>query len=167
MHPINKATLLPIIFILSFHVGNTQTVNDPLTWRIEAPVGDHMVRGAASALRIKASIRDGWHVYGVGQPAGGPTPLTIALEHNAIAQARGRISTSAAIRAHDASFDLVTDVYTHDFNITLPMLIQKDAAFGEGTIPVSIHYQSCSNRTCMPPRTIHLNAPIRVVATME
>lgn len=167
MHPLSKATLFSIIFLLCFREGDCQTVNDPVTWGVEATTGDHTVPGVTTTVRAAATIRDGWHVFGIGQPPGGPTPLKIALEHNAVARAGGQVSTSAAIRAHDASFNLVTEVFTHEFNITLPIVIQKNAAVGEGTIPVSIHYQSCSDRTCMPPRTIHLNAPMRALATME
>lgn len=155
---LTSAILLP-----GYSLGHSQLPADPVQWSVGNGSGDPVHRGATKILVVEAHIKDGWHVYGSAQLEGGPTPLKASLEENPIASLSGKIDGSEPLRLHDASFDLETTVYKTAFSLKFPVRLKSDAPSGNGAIPVSIRYQSCSDRTCMPPKTVHLSIPVNVV----
>jgi DsbC/DsbD-like thiol-disulfide interchange protein len=113
-------------------------------------------------VALSAEIQDGWHVYGLGQLPGGPTPLRVTIDENEIVQATGNVTGSAPQKKHDPSFDLETQLYTHSFALQVPTEVKPHTANGKQLIPVNVHFQACSERICLPPRTVHLSVPIEI-----
>jgi hypothetical protein len=65
------------------------------------------------------------------------------------------------------SFDLETRFYTHSFTVKLPVRLigpKGGRVAGRQLIPVSVHFQTCSDRECQPPTTVHLSVPVDVPA---
>jgi thiol:disulfide interchange protein len=87
-------------------------------------------------LRISGSIEQGWHVYAMQQFAGAPA------------------GTEPQTR-HDPGFDLDTPFYSQAFTVKVPL-------HGEiaGPVPVSVRFQACSDRECLPPKTLQLQAAL-------
>ena len=104
----------------------------------------------------------GWNVYGLVQPSGGPTPRHVALDDNEAAQAAGAVSGTAPTRKHDPSLDLETQVYTRSFILHLPVQVKQHPAAGKQSVSVSVRFQACSDRICLPPRTVHVPVPIEI-----
>jgi DsbC/DsbD-like thiol-disulfide interchange protein len=119
--------------------------------------------GDRVSLEVKADIQDGWHVYGFNQAADGPTPLHIAVEESDIVQSAGAISGTKPTKQRDASFGLDTETYTHSLVLDLPVQVRSNAKTGNQSVPVSVPFQSCNDHICLPPKTVHLVAPIEVV----
>jgi Disulphide bond corrector protein DsbC len=165
MRLLSASVLMSAILLPSCVPGHSQLPTDIVQWRVDEDSSHSVHRGAISALRVDAHIKEGWHVYGSAQLEGGPTPLKASLEENPIASLSGKIDGSEPLKLHDTSFNLETTAYKTDFFLTIPVRLKSDAPSGVGAIPVSIRYQSCSDRTCMPPKTIHLRIPVSVVAT--
>ncbi|WP_182276572.1 protein-disulfide reductase DsbD domain-containing protein [Granulicella sp. 5B5] len=120
--------------------------------------------GQHSSLEITAVIQDGWHVYALTQVAGGPMPLRIGIGHNPTVELDGKITGSTPSKQHDPSFDLETQTYSHGFTVTAPLKVKRDAPAGNASVPVSIRFQACSDRTCLPPRTVQISVPLEVAA---
>lgn len=116
--------------------------------------------GNATNLELSGAIEDGWHVYALTQPPGGPTALRVTVDDNEIAQAVGTPSGTSPQKRRDPSFGLETRFYTHSFTIRLPVQLKQPAAAGNQLIPVSVRFQTCSDRECQPPTTIHLSVPV-------
>jgi hypothetical protein len=113
---------------------------------------------AASALDLSATVQEGWHVYAATQLPGGPTPLQVTLGEGAGARLQGVASGTVPLKRHDTSFDLDTEFYTKAFTVHLPVVwhASRDTlAF----LPVVVRYQTCSDRECLPPKTIQLSVP--------
>lgn len=121
--------------------------------------------GEHSSLEVAAVIQDGWHVYALTQVAGGPTPLRISIGDNRVVELDGKISGSAPSQQHDSSFDLETQTYSHSFTVTVPLKVKQDAPTGDASVPVSVRFQACSDRTCLPPRTVQISVPLQVSTT--
>jgi hypothetical protein len=119
--------------------------------------------GSDAALELTADVRAGWHVYAFTQPPGGPTSLRVTVDENTVAQAAGAPIGTVPEMKHDPSFDLETRFYTHSFVLHIPVHVNRVAA-GRRWIPVSVRFQACSDRECLPPRTVHLAVPIEVLA---
>jgi DsbC/DsbD-like thiol-disulfide interchange protein len=135
-----------------------QTVN----WTVTASPAEAVKQGGRVTLTLRGEIADGWHVYALKQLPNGPTPLRVTLDQNAVAVASGAPAGSPATRIHDPGFDLDTQYYSHAFSVTLPLQLAAHAAGGPQQIPVSVRFQTCNDRICQPPKTVHLSAAVSV-----
>ena len=120
--------------------------------------------GDAATLELSGTIKDGWHVYALTQLAGGPTALRVTVDDNQVALAAGDPSGTPPHKHHDPSFGLETKFYTHAFTIRVPVQLKPQPGNGRQTIPVSVRFQSCSDRECQPPTTVHLVVPVDVTS---
>jgi hypothetical protein len=156
-------------------LGATLTLGGPRTARADTPIQSEdgrvqwaaalssspVVKGGDSAtLELTGSIKDGWHVYALTEPAGGPTALRVTVDDNPVALAAGDPSGTAPHKHHDPSFGLETKFYTHAFTIRVPVRLKQQPGSGRQTIPLSVRFQSCSDRECQPPTTVHLIVPV-------
>jgi DsbC/DsbD-like thiol-disulfide interchange protein len=143
--------------------GSAQVPNQTVQWvaTVAAPGGAK--HGDAATLELSGEIQDGWHVYALTQPAGGPTALRVTLDDNTVADAAGTPSGSTPQKRHDPSFGLETRFYTHSFTVRLPVQLKQQSDGGRQLIPISVRFQTCSDRECQPPTTIHLSVPIDVL----
>ena len=120
--------------------------------------------GDAATVQVSGTIKDGWHVYALSQPAGGPTALRVTVDDNQVALATGAPSGTPPQKRHDPSFGLETKFYTHAFTIQVPVQLKQQPGAGRQNIPVSVRFQSCSDRECQPPTTVHLTVPVDVIS---
>jgi hypothetical protein len=116
-----------------------------------------------ATLELAAQVQSGWHVYGLSQPPGGPIPLRVTLDDDRLGRLADAPSGTAPEQTHDPRFNLDTQFYTHAFTVHVPVQVSQQAAAGRQLIPVSIRFQTCSDRECQPPKTIHLSVPIEVL----
>lgn len=114
-------------------------------------------------MEISGEIQDGWHVYALTQPAGGPTPMRITVDDNQFALAAGEPSGTAPHKKHDRSFGLETQFYTHSFIVRLPVRVKEQPVAGRQVVPLSVRFQSCSDRECLPPTTVRLSVAVDVL----
>jgi hypothetical protein len=138
---------------------------DAVHWTLSAKSTGTITPGSAATLDLSGDVQDGWHVYGFEQHAGGPTPLRVTIDENAVATAVGALSGPGAQKVQDSHFGFETQLYTHPFIVHLPVRLSRDLAPGRQLIPVSVRFQACSDRECLLPRTVHLSVPIDVLAT--
>jgi DsbC/DsbD-like thiol-disulfide interchange protein len=158
----NIRVYLVLTFILCA-VGPAQAPLQPVSWTASASVESDLKRGSRTTLDVKAEIQDGWHVYGLHQAADGPTPLHIAVDENEVVQNSGVINGTRPLKQRDASFGVETETYTHSLVLHLPVQVKQHAAAGNQSVPVSVRFQSCNDRICLPPKTVHLAVPIAVL----
>lgn len=106
-------------------------------------------------LRISGSIEQGWHVYAMQQLPGGPTPFRVTLAPNQGLTIAGAPAGTEPQTRHDPGFDLDTPFYSQAFTVKVPL-------HGEiaGPVPVSVRFQACSDRECLPPKTLQLQAAL-------
>ena len=134
----------------------------PVQWTGTIAAKAPIEPGRKATIKVAADIQEGWHVYGLAQPSGGPTPLRVVLDENEVVLTAGAVSGTAPVRKHDASFDLDTQVYTGSFILHVPVVVRQHPAAGKQSVSVSVRFQACSDRICLPPRTVHVSAPIEV-----
>ena len=143
-------------------VAISQGPIQPVQWTGSIATKTPIEPGRKATIEVAADIQDGWHVYGLDQVAGGPTPLHLALDPNEVVQAAGAIKGTAPVKRHDSSFDLETQVYTHSFTLQVPVQVKQHPAAGKQAVSVSVHFQACSDHICLSPRTVHVTVPIEI-----
>jgi DsbC/DsbD-like thiol-disulfide interchange protein len=133
----------------------------PVTWTLTANPSDAKP-GDALTVDLNAELDSGWHVYGLNQLEGGPTPLKITVDPNSPAQLAGTPSGTPPVKQHDTSFDLDTETFLHPFTLHVPLRLKPNMPPGSQDITLNVRFQACNDHVCLPPKTIHLTASVRV-----
>jgi hypothetical protein len=130
---------------------------DTVSWTV-APL-DIAKKSSHAVLTLHGTAAAGWHVYSLKQLPLGPTSLVATVAVNDVAVADGAATGSAPTKFHDPAFDLVTQFYTGQFTLTVPVRLKAQVGAGQA-IPVDVRFQTCNGRICQPPKTVHLFAPV-------
>lgn len=137
--------------------------DNPVTW--SARVSTTVIRpGAAIDVAITGTAEDEWHVYAVTQGPGGPVPTTIGIPNDSPFSRNGPIRSPEPVTAFDPNFDIQTETYDGTFVLTLPLRLAADAPGHAATLRIAVGFQACTNRLCLPPRTVLLTLPVRWTA---
>ena len=140
----------------------SQVPVQPVQWTGAVAPKTAVRAGANIVIELSAAVQEGWHVHGLAQLPGGPTPLRVTLDTNAFVQTAGAPTGSSPVKKHDTAFDLDTEVYNGRFDLNLPARVNPHSSAGRDLIPVSVRFQACNDRVCLPPRTVHLSVPIEI-----
>jgi thiol:disulfide interchange protein len=131
--------------------------DDPVAWSAKA-VTKGLRPGATFDVAITGVADEEWHVYSVTQGPGGPIPTTIAV--------RPPFARSGAIRgpdpasAFDPNFEIKTETYDGTFTLVVPTRLRPDAPGSAATLRIDVNFQACTNRLCLPPKTVTMAVPV-------
>jgi hypothetical protein len=143
-------------------VAVAQSSLETVHWTASLESTGAIRQGGEAIVTLSAAVEEGWHVYSFKQLQGGPIPLRVTLETNEVATADGAPSGTEPEKMHDPRFGLDTQLYSHAFTLHLPVRWASPLTAGQHVIPVSVRFQTCSDRECQPPRTIRLSVPVDV-----
>lgn len=110
--------------------------------------------GNTAELVFTADIAEGWVVYGLQLPDGGPRPTRVVVEKCTGAKIDGPLHETTPYReSYDTLFELVMKSYSRKAVLTLPV---KTVSY-----PINISgyiiYQASNGRTCTPPTRHRFN----------
>ena len=92
----------------SFGGTGFEEVRVAISAEIQAKAG-----GPEGELTVKAKILDGWHIYSITQPKGGPMPTKLALQSNPKIELTGPYQVEPAPSIHkDPDFDVPSEEHT-------------------------------------------------------
>jgi hypothetical protein len=128
---------------------------DPIAWKVaESPV--QAQPGAVVKLRIQATIGAGWHLYALKEIPGGPKPTRFTVE--APAELAGKVEAPDPLVAEDSNFNAEVEYYEESAEFAVP--VRLPAKLPERVV-VRVRYQSCSDKECLPPKTVELSVAVR------
>lgn len=143
-----KRYLLAIIATLAVISGIQAQILKPVTWSSSVEMNDER----NGRLIFKANIDEGWHLYGIVLPDGGPNPTTFTFDKVEGMTLNGDITPS---RKPHEQVDMVfhlklnwwedkVDFY-QDFTLNEPN--------GAYLVEASVRFQGCNDGSCIPPST--------------
>ena len=59
--------------------------------------------------------------------------------------------------------DKPVSVYTGDFDLVTKFKVPPNAPMGPGVISAKLRYQACTERMCLPPKTVDVSVPVEIV----
>ena len=122
---------------------------DPIQWTlssdfVKAPAGSSV------PLHLKATFQEGWHLYSLTTPKGGPIPTTAELaEHPAVKSSK--LYQPPPNRQFDNNFNLDTETFEKAVDFPITADLAPDAK-GAIELTANVRYQACNERQCLPPR---------------
>src|SRR5208282_6052579 len=76
----------------------------------------------------------------------------------------GSIGGPPPKKAYDPNFEMETESYEGTVDFSLPLVVEAKAASGTKNVALDVRFQVCNETTCLPPKTVHLSAPVKIVA---
>jgi DsbC/DsbD-like thiol-disulfide interchange protein len=111
---------------------------------------------ASVSVSLSATIQDGWHVYALSQPSGGPTPLRVTVPAGAPYALQAPVAETKVTRHQDPAFKMEAVYYQNAVDLSVDL--KKQGAAGSAPVPIDVRFQACNDRLCLPPYTAHLTA---------
>lgn len=143
-----------VMLIAAISIVLTAQAQSPVRWRTTVK----MTSETEGVVTIKALISDGWHLYGLQMPEGGPKPTSFDFSGS------NGIKTDGEIRPSESPIEQVDPLFGKklswwDRNVAFTqnfiLIDKKDAR-----VKVSISYMSCNGESCTPPKSESVSAPI-------
>jgi thiol-disulfide isomerase/thioredoxin len=156
----NRLGFLTVVLFLSAIGVSAQDLN-PIRWTLKTAVTT-VKPNETFKVQVVASIDDGWHLYSPEQPSGGPIPTRIGMPANQPFKPSGEIENPAPEVEFDPNFNLDTQFYSREAIFVLPAAADKGTAPGKHTLSVTAFFQTCNDKTCLPPKTVKLTKDIEV-----
>lgn len=139
-----KKVITTISFLIAIVIAASAQMVDPITWSVRL----EKVSDTEGIVRFDASIEDGWHLYGLSLPAGGPRPTAITFNHVDGVEIGEVTPSRKPIEKVDMVFHLKLSWWNSDVSFTAPY---KITSADPGAITGTITYQGCNDETCIAP----------------
>ena len=122
---------------------------DPIQWTLTSDVAKAPA-GSSVPLHLKATFQEGWHLYSLTTPKGGPIPTTAELAENPAVKS-AQLYQPPPNRQFDKNFNLDTETFEKQVDLPLTANLAPDAK-GSVELTANVRYQACNDRQCLPPR---------------
>lgn len=133
-----------ILFLFILSVAVSGEILQPVEWRQVQQTEEKGV-----TLELSATIQDGWHVYGMKIPDGGPIAMEVVLTEVEGARLSGGIHVDGKeITRHDETFDMDLQWYEHALSVRQRIVPEKD---GVWMVKGYVRYMCCDDQSCLPP----------------
>jgi len=139
------------------------SAQDRVVWSAKGP-SKALKQGAKFEVTLTAEISEGWHMYSFTQPPGGPSTSQATLSPEQPFKLAGSIIGVPPHKAYDPNFEMETESYEGTAVFRLPLVVEGIVPPGTRNVAVDVRFQVCNETTCLPPKTLHLSAPARIVA---
>jgi thiol:disulfide interchange protein DsbD len=143
------------IFLISFLFSISSLAQSPIKWDFSAK----KIAGKNYEVHLTASVSQGWHTYSQATPEGGPFPTKIIFNKNPLIVAEGKINeVGNMVIVHDNGFGV--DVHYFSDKVDFVQVI-KLKNIVKTNINGAIEFMACTDKMCLPPKTIPFKIPIK------
>lgn len=117
---------------------------NPTKWEF-----DSKQNGREAELIFKATMEEGWHVYDISLPEGGPIATTISYDDSTLFRFVGDILKSKEpVTVFDENFNLNVSYFGEEVTFTQKIELLSDEPV---TISGNVLFMSCNDENCTPP----------------
>jgi thiol:disulfide interchange protein DsbD len=148
-----NAALFLLASSLSFGQGNVLTIAPP----------EKVTAKAGSTIPVKtvAQLRTGYHCN--SDKPSDEYLIPLKLTWNAAPLEVAEVVYPKPQMEKYAFSEKPLSVYTGDFEIITKFKVPATAAPGPAVLSGKLRYQACTDRMCLPPKTVDVSLPITVV----
>jgi thiol:disulfide interchange protein DsbD len=129
---------------------------NPTRWNLESDVKGRTLKASEKfKAALVAEIEDGWHLYALEQPAGGPIPTTIKTAENVPFKLDGQATSAEPITEFDPNFNIDTKFFKNQARFNIPL--QTTSETNADALAVNVRFQLCNDTVCLPPKTLKVS----------
>jgi thiol:disulfide interchange protein DsbD len=122
---------------------------NPVSWSgptapLQAPPG------GTALLHLRAAIEDGYHLYSLTTPPGGPirTRIRVSASPGIVAAAAYQRKPASML---DPTFQIKVETFSGVTDFLIPFKLAPSLSEGAHRIEITVRYQACSDELCLAP----------------
>ena len=150
--PLILRSLICSLAILAGVATGYAKVKPPVEWRVKSAPSKPLKAGAKFTVTIVGQIDQGWHLYALEEPQGGPVATEIALAEGDPEDLL-HVDEGKPKVLPDPLFDKPTGYFENAAEFTLHLEAPRTTLPGGHSLHVLVRYQSCNDKVCLPPHT--------------
>lgn len=117
----------------------------PVKWEIKLEDSDSSVK----TLLFSAKLDNGWHLYDMNLPEGGPISTSFNYETlKGVKTIGSPIPSKKATTVYDEQFEMNLSWYAHEVSFTQKLEITNPKAF---KVEGYVEFMACNDENCLPP----------------
>ncbi|WP_316812913.1 protein-disulfide reductase DsbD domain-containing protein [Pedobacter heparinus] len=155
--------LIAIGFLLFVSVAKSQ-IYSPLKWSCAVK----KIGKDEAIIYVKGVISDGWHIYSVDQPNGGPLKTNFTFSPSAEYSLIGKVKEPAPMVEFAEVFKI--QVFYFKDSVVFEQKVKLTSMFRRTSLPKGareivvkgkIDYMACTEERCTPPLEMKFSIPIK------
>ena len=153
---------LPWLTISILMLAAASFAQTPANWSLaSADQQKTLKQGETATVDLKADIDEGWHLYALDQPPGGPIATSIKISEGSPFTIAGAIKAPTATVKPDLNFKdandrpLQTKFFEKSVTFSVPLNATADGTLTAASLDVK--FQLCNDVTCLPPKTVRVS----------
>ena len=140
-----RKTIFLILLTFASVIASYSQIFEPVKWSFQLK---NTGKTTADVV-IKATIEEGWHLYGMNIPNDGPRPTNIVFGKLQNAKLEGKIQGLSKLKeVYDPNFDMKLSWYANE-----AIFVQKISFADAAKVSVKgyVEFMSCNDESCLPP----------------
>lgn len=146
-------SLYLFVFALLFTLSAKSQIYAPVKWSYAT----RLSAKTTATVFIKATIDNGWHIYALNLPEGGPKKTSIRFAPSKDYKLISKTVEPKAIRKYDESFHMNVDY--HEKSVVFQQKINISS--GQTVVKGSVSFMSCDAKRCLPEETVNFSIPVK------
>ncbi len=155
-----KVLLIPVIalFVVNFVFAQ---VLDPVKWNFSI----QKISEDTYDLIYNATIENGWHMYGLNIPSGGPVPTSINYSDSSKIELKSNIKLSMEPEVKfDPTFEMDVELFDHQIGFTQRVQLVNP---GTTTVEGYVEFMACDDSRCLPPKEVDFSFKLQKEETAQ
>jgi thiol:disulfide interchange protein len=148
-----------ILSVISSAQGSAEL---PVHWSARPPANP-IRAGSQFEIVIEASIDAGWHIFSATQ-APPPVATSFNLPPGGPFQIAAKPRQPKPKTAFDPNFEIQTEFFTDKAAFWISLKAPDSVTPGDHEISIQARYQACTDRSCLPPQTVPVTIPIKIIS---
>lgn len=129
-------------------------IQNPVKWSVAAK----KINSKEAIVNIKATIQNGWHIYGQNVPDGGPLPTTFSFKNSKEYVLNGKVVESVKPKTkYEEVFKMNVPYFTNEVIFQQKIKLNGKQARVSGTV----EYMACDKNQCLPPDEYNFQVTIK------
>src|SRR5690606_17336717 len=148
-----KKISLFITIMLFTVAGAVAQIYNPVKWS----VASKKLTGNEAVIFIKATIDNGWHIYGLHVPEGGPIATSFVFNPSKDYNLHGKVAAPAPQSKFEKAFDMQVPYYAKEVIFQQKIKLNK----GQTSVKGLVEFMACDAERCLPPEEYAFNVTIK------
>lgn len=148
-----KKLSLLLVAVLFTLTGAIAQIHTPVKWS----VASKKISATEAVIFVKATIEQGWHIYGLNVPDGGPISTSFSFSPAKTYSLNGKVAAPAPQTKYEDVFKMNVSYYSKEVVFQQKVKINGKQATVKGTV----EFMACDKSQCLPPDEYSFNVTIK------
>ena len=148
-----KKLSLLLVAVLFTMASSVAQIYDPVKWS----VASKKLNDKEAVVFVKATIDNGWHIYGLSVPDGGPIATSFTFSPSKEYSLNGKVVAPAPQSKFEKAFDMNVPYYAKEVVFQQKVKLLK----GQTTVKGVVEFMACDAERCLPPDEYAFNVTIK------